>query len=44
MMSETAVKPCDCKHEYQDAKYGKGKRLHNATKDGWRCCVCGKTK
>jgi len=39
------VLPCDCEHIYQDRKYGKGKRLHNQTKDGeWRCSVCRKEK
>jgi len=23
------IKACKCKHEYQDNKYGKGKRVHN---------------
>lgn len=36
------IKPCDCKHEYQDNKYGKGKRVFNKTmKDKGRCTVCG---
>jgi hypothetical protein len=35
---------CDCKHDFQDATYGKGKRKHNPTKKGYRCVVCGKTK
>lgn len=36
---------CSCKHEYQDQRYGKGKRVHTATKDDevYRCTVCGKT-
>jgi len=39
----TKIKNCDCKHEYQDKKYGKGKRVHNPTiKDKWRCTVCKK--
>jgi len=42
----TAILTCDCKHEFQDKTYGKGKRLHNRlnnTKDTrkWRCTVCG---
>jgi len=40
------VMPCTCKHEFQDAHYGKGLRLHNRCrpKDGerwYRCTVCG---
>jgi len=38
------VLKCDCKHEYQDSKYGAGMRVHNQTKNGYRCVVCGKTK
>lgn len=43
------IKPCDCKHTYQDKKYGKGNRVHNevVTKSGkpeHRCTVCGKVK
>lgn len=36
---------CSCKHEYQDQKYGKGRRIANRTvkNDGktFRCTVCG---
>ncbi len=41
---------CSCKHEYQDKKYGKGNRVHNAlaSKSGrlqeYRCTVCGDVK
>lgn len=38
------IAKCDsnCKSEYQDAKYGKGNRVKNRTKEGkWRCTVCG---
>ena len=41
------IKKCTCKNEYQDKKYGKGKRVHNKfEKDGggWRCTVCGRDK
>jgi len=42
----TAVLPCYCEHEYQDKKYGKGKRLFNRCGKGmsisWKCTVCGK--
>lgn len=35
------VKPCKCKHEYQDKAYGEGKRVHSRMKNGqWRCSVC----
>ncbi len=44
-----AIKDCDCKHEYQDKMYGKGKRVHTPMKAGnkegkYRCTVCAKTK
>ena len=46
---------CTCKHEYQDAVYGQGKRVHNecSTKaaksrkvevTGYRCTVCDTKK
>lgn len=36
---------CTCQHEYQDRKYGKGKRVFNETNDGGgRCTVCGYVK
>lgn len=44
----TAVLPCTCEHAWQDKRYGKGKRLHNALQKGgsltgkWRCTVCGR--
>ena len=34
---------CNCEHEYQDERYGKGKRLHNQggkESNLWRCTVC----
>jgi len=35
------IKKCSCAHEYQDSKYGKGKRVKNLCKDGkHRCTVC----
>ena len=46
-----AVKQCAsyCVHEYQDRKYGKGRRVMNRTKQSaapreqrWRCTICGK--
>ena len=47
MSNETKVIDCNCNHEYQDGRYGKGKRLANPTKtkDGkqrHRCTVCRK--
>ncbi len=36
----TKILECFCTHEYQDKRYGKNKRLHNPTKDGYRCTVC----
>ena len=42
-MEEKMVKRCDCKHEFQDKRYGKRKRVHNACGNGgYRCTVCGK--
>ena len=31
-----------CKHDYQDAKYGKNMRVHNYAEKAiaWRCTVC----
>ena len=48
-MSMTAIKTCNCKHEYQDMKYGKQKRVFNAgTGKGsdakYSCTVCGSEK
>ena len=45
---QTKIVNCDCKHDYQDAKYGKGKRVANYARNannkfgGYRCSVCGK--
>lgn len=36
------ARPCVCTHPYQDARYGVNMRLHNPTKDGWRCTVCNR--
>ena len=41
------VRPCTCTSEYQDTKYGKGKRVKNERikgmrHAGWTCTVCGK--
>ena len=36
---------CDCKHEFQDKQYGKGRRVHTTNEKGrFRCTVCGKEK
>ena len=40
--SGTAIRNCGCDNAFQDALYGKGRRLANATKDGHRCTSCGK--
>jgi hypothetical protein len=42
----TKVSQCrpQCKHNYQDEKYGEGMRVFNKTKSDppkWRCTVCG---
>lgn len=34
---------CVCQNEFQDVRYGKGKRLYNRTKNGWRCTVCSRS-
>ena len=40
-----SIKKCNCKHEYQDSKYGKQKRVHNKTSnDKFRCTVCGEER
>jgi hypothetical protein len=43
------AKECNCTSEYQDKKYGKGIRIHNACgaskgNPGYRCTVCGNQK
>jgi hypothetical protein len=44
------VRPCNCAHDFQDAYYGKGMRLHTTGKGGspghitYRCTVCGTKK
>jgi len=45
----SAIKQCDCVHEFQDKRYGKGMRVHTPTKSiksggAWRCTVCEKVK
>ena len=39
------IAKCDCANEYQDKRYGKGRRVHNPCKlqgggEGKRCAVC----
>lgn len=37
---------CRCKHEFQDKRYGKHKRVHTPlakTHGAYRCTVCGAT-
>ena len=44
------IRNCDCKHDFQDKKYGKGNRVHtygskkNNGNAGHACTVCGKIK
>ena len=40
----TKIIQCKCEHEQQDKMYGKQKRVHNQTRDGWRCTVCKDVK
>lgn len=40
----TAIKACFCSSAFQDDRYGAQWRVHNASKEGWRCTVCGKAK
>ena len=46
---DTTILTCECEHKYQDRKYGKGLRVHNAGKQSqgsqrYNCSVCGKRK
>lgn len=48
-MANTKIMLCSCIHEFQDKKYGKGRRLHNKIKSGnndekFRCTVCLKER
>lgn len=37
----TVILPCLCEHEFQDAPYGKGMRVHNVNEKGDAyCTVC----
>lgn len=40
----TEIKKCDCKHEYQDNRYGKNMRVWNKGPSRKKCTVCGKTE
>ena len=42
----TRIISCDCKHEFQDKRYGVGKRVFNSKKDSndYVCTVCRATK
>lgn len=42
-MPGVKVKKCNCKNDFQDAKYGTGMRVMNLSKDDKRgaCTVCG---
>ncbi len=37
-----------CKHEFQDKRYGKNKRVFNKQRDAnpqtWKCTICGNVK
>ena len=35
---------CTCSHDGQDKLHGKGQRVHNTCKNGYRCTVCSKEK
>lgn len=39
--SGSEIKPCTCKHKFQDDRYGKGMRVFNKAQGGYRCTVCG---
>ena len=36
------IMDCNCKSDYQDMTYGKGKRVFNGTPSGATCTVCRK--
>jgi hypothetical protein len=42
----TSIRECVCEHEFQDARYGHQKRVHNRTEGNtnpkWTCTVCGR--
>jgi uncharacterized Zn finger protein len=46
METGTKIYACNCVQPYQDAKYGKGKRVHNVSQSKGnshkiRCATCG---
>lgn len=50
-MMLTKILNCTCNHEFQDERYGKGRRVHNPLKVGakgqtpsFRCTVCEKVR
>ena len=48
MSLPTRIMHCKCESEYQDSKYGRGKRLQNKTggktkSNDYRCTICGTT-
>jgi methionyl-tRNA synthetase len=38
------VYPCNCRNEFQDQRYGAGRRLHTESSKGDKCTVCGNRK
>ena len=40
--SGTEIRPCTCHDEYQDARYGKGRRVFNLGIKARTCTKCGK--
>lgn len=48
MATTTMVLKCTCAHEFQDATYGKGNRLHNVSQKGnvkkAYCTVCNESR
>jgi len=38
------LKLCTCKSEYQDALYGKNRRVHTTGLKNFTCTVCGSKK
>ena len=46
--SSCKILPCTCNlgqgAEFQDRKYGIGKRVHNPTNKGYKCTICSSVK
>jgi len=44
----TAIMVCTCKHDFQDKKYGRKRRVFNSKADRkmnmWNCTSCGKDR